>query len=206
MNYLEKKLQLIYCLRSSGISDPKILLAMEKISRESFLSDNFKKHAFEDIALPILCGQTTSQPSVIGVMLQSLEINVKCKVLEIGTGTGYQTAILSKLARRVYTIEKFKNLSVTAEKVLNDLNIHNVTFFCSDGTLGLSTQAQFDRIIVSAAAEEPPPLLLQQLSVGGIMIIPVGESEKCQKLIKVEKLETSYNYTELMDVRFVPIL
>ena len=206
MNCSTKKLELILSLRSSGISDPKILLAMEQISREDFLSEIFKKHAYIDVALPIACGQTTSKPSIIGIMLQSLKINSRCKVLEIGTGTGYQTAILSKLSRRVYTVEKFKDLSISAEKVLNTLNIHNVTFFCSDGTLGLIKQASFDRIIVSAAAEDPPPILLQQLTIGGVMIMPIGESGKRQKLIKIEKLDNTYNYTELMDVKFVPIL
>ena len=105
MIYLTKKLQLIYSLRSSGVSDPKILLAMEQISREDFLSGIFKKHAYDDVALPIACGQTTSQPSIIGLMIQSLKISSRCKVLEIGTVNGYQTAILSKLSRRVYTVE-----------------------------------------------------------------------------------------------------
>jgi protein-L-isoaspartate(D-aspartate) O-methyltransferase len=166
----------------------------------------FAQRAYEDTPLPIDCGQTISKPSVVGIMTQALKITTRDKILEIGTGSGYQTAILSKLARRVYSVERYKPLYDEARQIFKKLNLNNITPIWGDGSQGIVEQQPFDRIIVTAAAEDPPPILLNQLKVGGIMIIPVGQSDEIQKLIKVERTEANFRYEDLCDVRFVPLL
>ena len=202
----EKKMQLILSVRSKGVVDDNVLKAIESLNREHFLKGVFAQRAYEDTPLPIECGQTISKPSVVGIMTQALKVTTRDKILEIGTGSGYQTAILSKLARRVYSVERFKPLYDEARLIFKKLNLNNITPIWGDGSQGIVEQQPFDRIIVTAAAEDPPPILLNQLKVGGIMIIPVGQSDEIQKLIKVERTETNFKYEDLCDVRFVPLL
>ena len=199
-------MQFILGLRSKGITDARVLKAMEAIPREAFLEGTFQPRAYADTPLPIDCGQTISQPSVVAQMTQALEITPRCKVLEIGTGSGYQAAILAKLTRRVYTIERHRPLARLAAKRLEALDLGNVTVITGDGSLGLPEQSPFDRILLTAASEDPPALLLKQLRVGGIMVLPVGQSDTLQTLIKIEKSDIGLEYTELGEVRFVPLL
>jgi protein-L-isoaspartate(D-aspartate) O-methyltransferase len=156
--------------------------------------------------LPIACGQTISQPSVVGLMSQALQVSSRDKVLEIGTGSGYQAAILSKLARRVYTIDRHRRLVQEARGVFEAMDLNNITAITADGSFGLAEQAPFDRIIVTAAAEDPPGPLLAQLKEGGIMVLPVGQSDTVQHLIRVRKTADGLEYDELRAVRFVPLL
>ena len=199
----ESKASLILKLRQFGISDKEILACIETIDRSDFVSESFLDRCLEDIPLPIDCGQTISQPSLVAFMTQQLEIPQRSKVLEIGTGSGYQTAILAKLSSRVYSIERYKTLADTAKKRLEKLNISNVTILLNDGFFGYAPQAPFDRIILTAAVEEIPSLVISQLKVGGIMIVPVGLPNQKQSLLKVIKNEKGLDITELMSVRFV---
>ncbi len=202
----ERRMQFVFALRSAGITDKSVLNALETTPREAFLDGLFKARAYDDTALPIACGQTISQPSIVGLMTEALNLDKRCKVLEIGTGTGYQAAILAKLSRRVYTIERHRQLSRAARLVIDQLGLTNVTIVTGDGTLGLPEQAPFDRILLTAAAEDPPANLLAQLKLGGIMVLPVGQSDHVQSLIKVTKLDHGCDYKELADVRFVPLV
>jgi len=199
----ESKALLMLKLRQNGVSNPEVLKSIETIDRSSFISKSFLNRSLEDIPLPIECGQTISQPSLVAFMIQQLEIPYRSKVLEIGTGSGYQTAILSRLSSRVYSIERYKKLVDMAKLRLANLNISNVIILLMDGFFGYSLQAPFDRIILTAAVEEIPNLLINQLKVGGIMIIPVGLSNQKQSLLKVIKTEKGLDIKELMSVRFV---
>ena len=199
----ESKAVLMLKLRRIGISNKEILSCIETLDRSDFVSKSFLDRCLEDIALPIDCGQTISQPSLVALMTQQLEIPQRSKVLEIGTGSGYQTAILARLASRVYSIERYKILADTAKKRLEKLNISNVTILLNDGFFGYAPQAPFDRIILTAAVEEIPSLVISQLKVGGIMIVPVGLPNQKQSLLKVIKNEKGLDITELMSVRFV---
>tara|TARA_A100001015_G_scaffold292423_1_gene367758 strand:+ start:951 stop:1583 length:633 start_codon:yes stop_codon:yes gene_type:complete len=199
----ESKALLMLKLRQNGVSNPEVLKSIETIDRSSFISKSFLNRSLEDIPLPIECGQTISQPSLVALMIQQLEIPYRSKVLEIGTGSGYQTAILSRLSSRVYSIERYKRLVDMAKIRLANLNISNVIILLMDGFFGYSLQAPFDRIILTAAVEEIPNLLIRQLKVGGIMIIPVGLSNQKQSLLKVIKTEKGLDIKELMSVRFV---
>ena len=190
-------------LRRIGISSKEILRCIESIDRSDFVSKSFLDRCLEDIALPIDCGQTISQPSLVALMTQQLEIPQRSKVLEIGTGSGYQTAILARLSSRVYSIERYKTLADMAKKRLEKLNISNVTILLQDGFFGYAPQAPFDRIILTAAVEEIPSLVISQLKVGGIMIVPVGLPNQKQSLLKVVKNQKGLDITELMSVRFV---
>ena len=201
-----RKMQFLYALRSRGVTDKRVLGAMEAIDRGPFVRGLFAERAYEDMPLPIPCGQTISQPSVVGLMTQALNVSPRDKVLEIGTGSGYQAAILAKLARRVYTIDRHRRLVHEARAIFDELDLHMITAITGDGSHGLPDQAPFDRIIVTAAAEDPPGPLLAQLKVGGIMVLPVGQSDAVQRLIRVNKTETGLEYDELRDVRFVPLL
>ncbi len=202
----ETTMQFLFALRSRGVTDARVLAAMEQIDRGQFVKGLFAKRAYEDTPLPIACGQTISQPSVVGLMTQALEVRPRDTVLEIGTGSGYQAAILSKLARRVYTVERHKRLVRETGQLFRDLGLTNVTAMLSDGSFGLPEQAPFDRIIVTAAAEDPPGPLLAQLKIGGIMVLPVGQSDAVQTLIRVRRTEAGLDYDELLPVRFVPLL
>ena len=200
------KMQFLFSLRKAGIVDKQVLDAMERVDRKNFVNGVFSEKAYEDTPLPIACGQTISQPTVVGLMTQALQVTSRDKVLEVGTGSGYQAAILSLLARRVYTIERHSVLVSNANKVFQKLNMSNITTILSDGGHGLEQQAPFDRIIVTAASDDPPASLLSQLKIGGIMIIPVGQSDNMQKLIKIAKTGGGYEYQDLQSVRFVPLV
>ena len=202
----ERKMQFLFALRSRGITDRNVLTAMEKIDRAAFVRGYFSDRAYEDMPLPIACGQTISQPSVVGLMTQALKLSPRDKVLEVGTGSGYQAAILSLLARRVYTVDRYPRLVQEARALFDRLDFANITAICADGSFGLPDQAPFDRIVVTAAAEDPPPPLLAQLKIGGIMVLPVGQSDTVQSLIRVTRGETGYDYEELRPVRFVPLV
>ena len=201
-----RKMQFLYALRSRGVTDKAVLQAMEEIDRGPFVRGLFADRAYEDMPLPIACGQTISQPSVVGLMTQALQVTPRDKVLEIGTGSGYQAAILAKLARRVYTIDRHRRLVHEAREIFDELDLHTITAITGDGSHGLADQAPFDRIILTAAAEDPPGPLLAQLKVGGIMVLPVGQSDAVQSLIRVNKTDIGLEYDELRDVRFVPLL
>lgn len=201
-----RKMQFLYALRSKGVTDKRVLQAMEQIDRGPFIRGLFAERAYEDMPLPIACGQTISQPSVVGLMTQALGITPRDKVLEVGTGSGYQAAILAKLARRVYTIDRHRRLVREARDIFDELGLHTITAIIGDGSHGLPDQAPFDRILVTAAAEDPPGPLLKQLKVGGVMVLPVGQSDAVQSLIRVHKTESGLEYDELRDVRFVPLL
>jgi len=200
------KMQFLYALRSKGVTDARVLTAMEQVDRADYVKGTFAERAYEDMPLPIACGQTISQPSVVGLMTQALQISPRDKVLEIGTGSGYQAAILSKLARRVYTVDRYRRLVQAARAVFEANDITNITTFAADGSHGFAEQAPFDRILLTAAAEDPPGPLLAQLRVGGIMVLPVGQSDAVQSLIRVTRTETGLEYDELRAVRFVPLL
>ncbi|MBU2993780.1 protein-L-isoaspartate(D-aspartate) O-methyltransferase [Octadecabacter sp. 1_MG-2023] len=202
----ELQMQFLFALRSKGVTDARVLTAMEKTDRALFVKGHFSDRAYEDMPLPIACGQTISQPSVVGLMTQALQIQPRDKVLEVGTGSGYQAAILSHLARRVYTVDRHKTLMNDARAIFQSLDITNLTAFTADGSHGLPDQAPFDRILVTAAAEDPPGPLLAQLKVGGIMVLPVGQSDSVQTLIRVTRNETGFEYEEIRPVRFVPLL
>ena len=202
----ERKMRFLFALRSRGVTDARVLTAMEKVDRGLFVKGVFAARAYEDMPLPIACGQTISQPSVVGLMTQALNISPRDTVLEVGTGSGYQAAILSELARRVYTVDRYRRLSQEAAEVFRQLKLNNVTTITADGSHGLPDQAPFDRILVTAAAEDPPGPLLAQLKPGGIMVLPVGQSDAVQSLIKVTRTENGFDYEELRPVRFVPLV
>ena len=202
----ERKMQFLFALRSKGVTDRRVLEAMEKVDRGPFVRGLFSERAYEDMPLPIACGQTISQPSVVGLMTQALAVSPRDKVLEVGTGSGYQAAILSQLARRVYTVDRHRRLVREANAVFREMDLTNITAMTGDGSFGLPDQAPFDRIIVTAAAEDPPGPLLAQLKIGGIMVVPVGQSDAVQSLIKVTRTEDGFEYDELRPVRFVPLL
>ena len=202
----ERKMQFLFALRSKGVTDSRVLTAMEKIDRGPFIRGLFAGRAYEDMPLPIACGQTISQPSIVGLMTQALQVTARDTVLEVGTGSGYQAAILSQLARRVYTVDRHRRLVREAREIFDALHLSNITAFTADGSFGLPDQAPFDRILVTAAAEDPPGPLLAQLKIGGIMVLPVGQSDTVQSLIRVTRHDTGFDYDELRPVRFVPLV
>ncbi len=202
----ERKMQFLYAVRSKGVTERRVLTAMEKIDRAEFIQGFFSERAYEDMPLPIACGQTISQPSVVGLMTQALDVQPRDTVLEVGTGSGYQAAILSQLARRIYTVDRHKRLVQGARAVFDKLDLANITAFTADGSFGLPDQAPFDRILVTAAAEDPPGPLLAQLRVGGVMVLPVGQSDAVQRLIRVKRGPEGFDYEELRAVRFVPLV
>jgi protein-L-isoaspartate(D-aspartate) O-methyltransferase len=202
----ERKMRFLFALRSRGVTDTRVLTAMERVDRGLFVRGLFADRAYEDMPLPIACGQTISQPSVVGLMTQALHVNPRDTVLEVGTGSGYQAAILSHLARRVYTVDRYRRLVREAAELFRQLDIANITTLAADGSHGLPEQGPFDRILVTAAAEDPPGPLLAQLKPGGIMVLPVGQSDAVQSLIKVTRTASGFDYEELRPVRFVPLV
>lgn len=202
----EQKMQFLFAIRSRGVTDKRVLTAMENVDRGLFVKGIFSDRAYEDMPLPIECGQTISQPSVVGIMTQALNITPRDTVLEVGTGSGYQTVILSQLARRVYTVERYKRLVMSSKLVFEHLKTTNIISLFADGSHGLPDQAPFDKIILTAAAEDPPSPLLAQLKIGGIMVLPVGQSDTVQSLIKVTRSQTGFDYEDIRDVRFVPLV
>lgn len=193
-------------LRHHGIRDQRVLEAIEAVPRDLFVPESFRDHAWDDMALPISCGQTISQPYIVAFMTEQLELKPTHRVLEVGTGSGYQAAILSKLVRRVYTIERHRALLEAARERFERLGLKNIESRVGDGYRGWPEAAPFDRIIVTAAAPKPPRALLDQLAEDGIMIIPVDAGPLYQELVKIRRTADGYERERLIPVRFVPML
>ena len=206
MEIREDKIALIMELRKQGITDARVLSAIELVPRETFLSKHFQDRAYENNPLPIECGQTISQRFMVAYMCCAAEIEERDRVLEIGTGSGYQAAVLSHLCRRVYTLERHPPLHKIAEARLRDLGYGNVTTLLGDGQKGWPAQAPFDRILVTAAGEEVPAALKEQLKVGGCLIAPVGGSSQVQSLVCIRRTPDGFEEEDLLQVRFVPLL
>jgi len=202
----ERLAKLVLSLRSQGVTDPAVLAAIEQTPRELFTPDLFLDRAFEDSALPIACGQTISQPYIVGLMTQALTIEPRARVLEIGTGSGYQTAILSKLARLVYTIERYRTLMKDAEERFALLKLPNVITRFGDGAEGWVKQAPFDRILVTAAAPDDPKTLLAQLKPSGVLVAPVGRGPVQTLKRYAGDGKGGFKEEILCEVRFVPLL
>ncbi len=203
---IKEKIKLILDLKKNGVSDVRVLNVLEEIDRSFFVDESLKKKSNLNIALPIECGQTISQPLIVGLMTQYLQVDKKMRVLEIGTGSGYQAFVLSKLARFVYTVERYKSLVVKSENLFKSMKVTNIFCRHGDGGLGWVEQAPFDRIIVTACAPEIPNQLLDQLNLGGIMIIPIGDDHNDQVLKKIVKENNNIKVENIVDVRFVPLL
>ena len=201
-----RKLRLLMELRRAGIGDARVLGAIEKTPRELFVPHAFQDQAYENVALPIGDAQTISQPYIVALMTERLELTGREKVLEIGTGSGYQAAILARLARRVFTIERHRLLAREAEERFAMLRLYNIVTRFGDGTKGWPEQAPFNRIILTAAAPELPTLLLDQLAPGGIMVLPIGAEYHDQDLVRVRRRESGIETEELARVRFVPLV
>jgi protein-L-isoaspartate(D-aspartate) O-methyltransferase len=201
-----RKIELVMSLRNQGIRDMRVLEAIERTPRELFLEGPVVNQAYADQALPIACGQTISQPFIVAFMTDRLKLDDRHKVLEVGTGSGYQTAILSPLCRRVYTIERYRTLAKAAGERFKKLRLANITQMVGDGMKGWPRQASFERIIVTAAAKEMPPALFEQLAIGGIMMIPIEEQPGYQNLCRITRDETGFEREELLPVRFVPLV
>jgi len=202
-----RKLRLLMSLRRSGVTDAGVLGAIERIPRELFVPDTFQDRAWEDTALPIGHGQTISQPLVVAMMTAALELDNRRTVLEIGTGSGYQTSVLALLCRRVYSIETIKPLQDQAAKLFETMRIHNVTLRHGDGSLGWPAVAPFDRIIVTAASGgDAPKPLVDQLAEGGIMICPVRRATDDQMMVRIRREKDQISSEDLWPVRFVPLV
>jgi protein-L-isoaspartate(D-aspartate) O-methyltransferase len=200
------RMQFLLTLRRRGIGDANVLRAMDEVPREYFVDTQFVDTAYADRALPIACGQTISQPYVVAFMTEQLGVASYQRVLEIGTGSGYQAAILSRLAREVVTVERYRTLAEAARTRLATLGYRNVEVVVGDGLSGAPGRAPFDRIIVTAAAEAVPAALTEQLALGGIMILPLGPHGGPQNLVKLTKTADGLREEELIAVRFVPLL
>jgi protein-L-isoaspartate(D-aspartate) O-methyltransferase len=198
--------RLILALRTQGVTDAKVLKAIESTPRELFTPELFRERAFEDSALPIACGQTISQPFIVGLMTQAVKLDRRSRVLEIGTGSGYQTAILSKLARLVYTVERYRTLMREAESRFKELGLTNVITRFGDGGEGWPEQAPFDRIMVTAAAPGEPTALLHQLKPTGILVAPIGRGPVQSLRRYTGDGKGGFQVEDLIDVRFVPLL
>lgn len=198
--------RLLNALRAQGVTDPAVLSAIEKTPRDLFTPDLFKERSWEDSALPIACGQTISQPFIVGLMTQALTVEPRCRVLEIGTGSGYQTAILSKVSRLVYTVERYRTLMKEAEGRFAALGLTNVITKFGDGWEGWREQAPFDRIMVTAAAQEEPKGLLAQLKPNGVLVAPVGRGPVQSLRRYAGDGKGGFTVEALCEVRFVPIL
>ncbi|HPF45243.1 MAG: protein-L-isoaspartate(D-aspartate) O-methyltransferase [Alphaproteobacteria bacterium] len=201
-----KKKQLIENLRAQGITDEKVLEVISEIPREDFIPDFLRNQAYENAALPIESGQTISQPYIVAYMTQELQVEKKHKVLEIGTGSGYQAVVLAKLCKRLFTIERHMPLYKSAEEMFKKLRIFNITTLFGNGIKGWKEQEPFDRIMVTAAGEEIPDELLYQLKDGGIMIIPVGAQDETQHIIRITRHGDDFDVKTLLPVKFVPLL
>jgi len=193
-----------YDLKDRDITDPDVLRVLGQIQREEFVPQAYRSQAYSDGPLPIGAGQTISQPYIVALMTQHLKLNRNCEVLEIGTGSGYQTAVLASLAKKVYTIERVSQLSESAQVVLGRLGIDNVEFFIGDGSCGWPKQRIFDRVLITAAVPKWPQPLLEQLADGGLMVGPVGY-EGVQELMVCEKRAGKISEKTICDVRFVKL-
>jgi protein-L-isoaspartate(D-aspartate) O-methyltransferase len=206
MTHDVRKIELIMSLRNRGIRDTRVLAAIERVPRELFVDRTFQAQAYADQSLPIECGQTISQPYIVAFMTEKLALTDRVKVLEIGTGSGYQTAVLAHLCRRVYTMERYRTLMRDAEARLADLGLSNVTAMVGDGTRGWAAQAPFDRIIVTAAARAVPQTLVDQLRPGGVMVLPIESRSGEQELVRITVTDGGPVHEPLLAVRFVPLV
>jgi len=206
--FAEERMQFLLAMRRRGIHDLRVLRALEMVPREQFVEPDQAQYAYADQALPIECGQTISQPYVVAATTQALALEANHHVLEIGTGSGYQAAVLAHLVAHVVSIERYRTLAEMAERRLRDLGIDNVTVIVGDGTLGAPEHAPFDRIVVTAATPELPQTLVSQLHEGGILIAPIGPTGGVQSLARFRKLADGEGLEreELMPVRFVPLV
>jgi protein-L-isoaspartate(D-aspartate) O-methyltransferase len=202
----DDRMEFLLTLRRRGIADQGVLRAMDEVPRERFVEPTFADSAYADQALPIACGQTISQPYVVAYMTEQLEMESHHRVLEVGTGSGYQAAVLSHLAREVVSVERYRTLAEEARERLKALGYENVDIVVGDGFAGEPDRAPYDRIIVTAAAETIPQALLDQLADGGIMILPLGSHDGSQHIIKLTKSVTGIRRENLIPVRFVPML
>jgi protein-L-isoaspartate(D-aspartate) O-methyltransferase len=201
-----ERMEFLLGLRRRGIADQAVLRAMDEVPRTQFVEPDSAASAYADQALPIACGQTISQPYVVAYMSEQLSVRPHHRVLEVGTGSGYQAAVLSRLAREVVSIERYRTLAEQARGRLAALGYNNVEVAVGDGFAGVPAKAPFDRIIVTAAAEREPPTLVDQLSEGGIMVLPIGPHHGAQHIIKLTKSQTGVVRETLIPVRFVPLL
>ena len=202
----EQRMEFMLTLRQRGIGDQAVLRAMDSVPREHFVETRFAEAAYADQALPIACGQTISQPYVVAYMTAQLAVRANHRVLEVGTGSGYQAAVLSRLAREVVTIERYRTLANSARTRLKTLGYVNVEVLLGDGLGGEPMRAPYDRIVVTAAAESIPPALVAQLAPDGIMILPLGPHGGTQELLKLTKTGQGMSRETLIPVRFVPLL
>jgi protein-L-isoaspartate(D-aspartate) O-methyltransferase len=200
------RMQFLLVLRQRGIGDTAVLRAMDEVPREHFVENAFVDAAYADQALPIACGQTISQPYVVAYMTEQLRLQPQHRVLEIGTGSGYQAAILSRLAREVISVERYRTLANAARIRLATLGYNNVEVLLGDGVVGVPDKAPFDRIMITAAAENVSEALVAQLAEGGLMILPLGPHNGSQHLVRITKRETGLEQEKLIGVRFVPLL
>ena len=203
---VDERVSLVMSLRKRGIGNIDVLRGMELVPREAFVHKAFIDQAYYDIALPLECGQTISQPFVVAYMTELLSIGKQDKVLEVGTGSGYQSAVLAHLCSRLFTIEMHRDLTVKARKKFTQLKLDNVVTRVGDGNQGWPEQALFDRIIVTAAAAQIPQALLDQLAYGGRLVMPVGDSRESQKITLIERTNNGYESEESLPVRFVPLI
>jgi len=202
----DDRMEFLLTLRRRGIADQAVLRAMDEVPRERFVEPTFADSAYADQALPIACGQTISQPYVVAYMTEQLKMESRHRVLEVGTGSGYQAAVLSHLAREVVSVKRYRTLAEEARARLKALGYENVDIVVGDGFAGVPDRAPYDRIIVTAAAETIPEALLDQLADGGIMILPLGSHDGSQHIIKLTKSVTGIRRENLIPVRFVPML
>jgi protein-L-isoaspartate(D-aspartate) O-methyltransferase len=202
-----ERMEFQLALRRRGISDQAVLRAMDQVPREHFVAPEFIESAYADHALPIACGQTISQPYVVAYMTEQLRVEPQHRVLEVGTGSGYQAAILSRLAREVVSVERYRTLVETARQRLKTLGYANVTIIVGDGFAGAPEHSPFDRIIVTAAADGVPPALIEQLGANGKIVLPIGPRNGTQHIVKLTKKEGgALEREDLIAVRFVPLL
>ena len=201
-----ERMEFMLSLRRRGISDQAVLRAMDTVPREHFVAPAIADAAYADQALPIACGQTISQPYVVAYMTEQLELHPDHRVLEVGTGSGYQAAVLSRIAREVVSIERYRTLAETARMRLKTLGYDNVEIVVGDGFAGVPTRAPFERIIVTAAAERVPAALIEQLAEDGVMVLPLGSHAGSQVLVKLTKNKDRIAREDLIAVRFVPLL
>jgi protein-L-isoaspartate(D-aspartate) O-methyltransferase len=200
------RMEFLLGLRRRGIGDAAVLRAMDEVPRERFVEADFTDAAYADQALPISCGQTISQPYVVAYMTEQLGVRPDHRVLEVGTGSGYQAAVLARVAREVVTVERYRTLAETARRRLETLGMNNVTIVVGDGLAGVPQYAPYDRIMVTAAAERIPQALVDEMAEGGVMVLPLGPHSDAQRLVKLTKSASGVAREDLIWVRFVPLL